>query len=137
MVAPAAAVDILDALAPQAERGAALCPFRHRVLYLAVDGGHHHLRAQNGLAVRDRHCDMYVEAVALEHGVRAHRHDHDQVAAGPAVEARVAQTCQAHALIVVDTRGHLYLNTLCAGGLAAAVALGARGFDDLSLAAAA
>ncbi len=80
---------------------------------------------------------MYVKAVALEHRVGAHRYNYVQIAVRPAVDARVAQALQAQALIVVNAGRHLYLHALGAAGLAAAVALGARRFDDPALAAAA
>src|SRR5699024_10859047 len=136
-VAPAPAVQVLDALAPQAESGAALGALGQGVLHLAVDGGHGDVVPQHRLAEGDGDGDPDVVAVPLEQVVGPHRDHDDHIAGGAAVGAGVAHAPQGKALVVVDAHGDADLQGLFGGHPAAAVADLAGVLDDLALAAAA
>ena len=136
-ITAASAIHILDALAAQAEGGAALGAFRHIDLDLAVDGRHRDGIAQDSLTVGDGEDDVDVVLVALEHLAGLDSHRHDDVTCGAAVGAGIAHAREAEALIVVDARRDIGLQSLLDRDGAAAVAALAGVLDELALAAAA
>ena len=136
-IAPAAAVQILDALAAQAEGGAALGAFGHGVLHLAVNGRHGDAVAQNRLAVGNGHRDPDIIAIALEHLAGPDRDHHDHITGRAAVGTGIAHAAQRKALIVVDAHGDGHLQRFPGGSFSAAVADLAGVLDQLALAAAA
>ena len=136
-ITAASAIHILDALAAQAEGGAALGAFRHIDLDLAVDGRHRDGIAQDSLTVGDGEDDVDIVLVALEHLAGLDSHRHDDVTCGAAVGAGIAHAREAEALIVVDARRDIGLQSLLDRDGAAAVAALAGVLDELALAAAA
>ena len=136
-ITAASTIHILDALAAQAEGGAALGAFRHIDLDLAVDGRHRDGIAQDSLTIGNGEDDVDVVLVALEHLAGLDSHRHDDVTCGAAVGAGIAHAREAEALIVVDARRDIGLQSLLDRDSAAAVAALAGVLDELAFAAAA
>src|SRR5256714_1718153 len=88
------------------------------------------LRAQRGLAERDRHAHREVLALASEDRVLPDVHDHEQVAGRAAVRTRRAAARHADALAVVDAGRDPHLHVAAAALDAPPTALVARGLDD-------
>ena len=136
LVTAAAAVQILDALAAQAELGTALGAFGDLLGDLSVHGGNLDLGTQHSLGVGDGHADVHIIAVALKHGVGLDRHMYDHVTGRAAVATCIALAAQCNVLIVIDTGRDLDLQRLAGGSLAGAAAGLAGVLDDGTAAAA-
>src|SRR2546429_1645673 len=110
---------------------AALGPGGHLDGHGLVERRHLYLRAQRGLAERDRHAHREVLALASEDRVLPDVHDHEQVAGRAAVRTRRAAARHADALAVVDAGRDPHLHVAAAAALdAPPTALVARVLDD-------
>src|SRR5438445_4728527 len=109
---------------------AALRPGGHLHRHGLVERRDLYLRAQRGLAERDRHAHREVLALASEDRVLPDVHDHEQVAGRAAVRARRAAARHANSLAVVDAGRDPHLHVAAAALDAPPTALVARGLDD-------
>src|SRR3981081_2691973 len=109
---------------------AALRPGGHLDGHGLVESRHLHLRAQRGLAERDRHAHREVLALASEDRVLPDVHDHEQVAGRATVRARRAAARHPDALAVVDAGRDPPLHAAAPALDAPPTALVARVLDD-------
>ena len=82
-----------------------LVPGLTRSVFEPSSVGHLHLGAAQRLGDRQRHLDLEVLALALEHGRGSDVRDHVQVAGRPAVAARLALAGQADAAALAHAGG--------------------------------
>src|SRR4051794_232200 len=91
---------------------------------------HLDLGAPDRLGDRERHLDLDVVALALEHRAVLHAGDHEQVAGRPAVAAGLALAGEADARALADAGGDVHAVALRRAHGALAVAGRARVLDD-------
>src|SRR5438128_2374998 len=92
-VALAAAIEVWNAKAGQAEAAAVLCLRRDVEHHPASQRRHLDLTAEHGLSQRNRHIFVEVVTLTLESLVRVDRDDQIQVAACAAVAAGLTFAC--------------------------------------------
>ena len=89
-IADAAAAEVRDALALDAQDVAGLCALLDGVRHAPVEGGDFYLRAERGLCKRNRQFIPDIHAVPLKQRMRPHADLHNEVARGAAVASGVS-----------------------------------------------
>lgn len=120
----------------ETEHCAGLRALGDSVFDLAVDSGDLNLIAKGCLSKGEGHVVENRAALTAENLMGTNAHGEKQVASGPTVSARVAQTLENYCLVVVDSGGYVGRDRALAAHHAGAPAFGAGLVDYLSCAAA-